>query len=129
MSKAFDPLHPPLMLSKLRAYGFKENTLNLLCFYLTDRQSQTGSRNKHLAHCEQGMPPGICPRSPFYGTSSKMTSLTKLNRMSACTQTTTRNGRGSYEGQVITCNVMQKRHPDGTKSTCLKETFPNTRPC
>lgn len=64
MSKTFDSLHPPLMLSKLRAYGFEENTLNLLRFYLTDCQSQTGSRNKYLAHCEQGMPPGICPRSP-----------------------------------------------------------------
>ena len=30
MSKAFDSLHPPLMLSKLQAYGFEENTLNPL---------------------------------------------------------------------------------------------------
>ena len=30
MFKAFDSLHPPLMLSKLQAYGFEENTLNLL---------------------------------------------------------------------------------------------------
>ncbi|KAL9964377.1 hypothetical protein ACROYT_G028008 [Oculina patagonica] len=30
MSKAFDSLHPRLMLNKLRAYGFEENTVNLL---------------------------------------------------------------------------------------------------
>ena len=65
MSKAFDSLHPPLMLSKLRAYGFEENTLNLLRFYLTDRQNgvKLGPVTS-LAYCEQGMPPGICPRSP-----------------------------------------------------------------
>lgn len=40
MFKAFDSLHPPLMLSKLHVYGFEENTLNLLRSYLTDRQSR-----------------------------------------------------------------------------------------
>ena len=40
MSKAFDSLHPTLMLSKLRAYGFEENSLNLLRSYLTDRQNR-----------------------------------------------------------------------------------------
>ena len=38
MSKAFDSLHPSVMLSRLRAYGFEENTLNLLRSHLTDRQ-------------------------------------------------------------------------------------------
>ena len=40
MSTAFDSLHPPLMLRKLRAYGFEENTLNLLRFYRTDRRNR-----------------------------------------------------------------------------------------
>ena len=38
MSKAFDSLHPPLLLSKFRAYGFRENTVQLLNSYLTDRK-------------------------------------------------------------------------------------------
>ncbi len=29
MSKAFDSMHPALLLSKLRAYGFEENHINL----------------------------------------------------------------------------------------------------
>jgi len=33
MSKAFDSLHPPLMLSKLKAYGFEDNAINLLRSY------------------------------------------------------------------------------------------------
>ena len=33
MSKAFDSLHPPLMLCKLKAYGFKDRALDLLCSY------------------------------------------------------------------------------------------------
>ena len=33
MSKAFDSLHPPLMLSKLKAYGFEDNVINLLRSY------------------------------------------------------------------------------------------------
>ena len=40
MSTAFDSLHPPLMLRRLRAYGFEENTLNLLRFYRTDRRNR-----------------------------------------------------------------------------------------
>ena len=63
MSKAFDSLHPSLMLSRMRAYGFEENTLNLLRSYLTDRQNSVklGPVTNKLAHCEQGMPPGIFP--------------------------------------------------------------------
>ena len=34
MSKAFDSLHPPLMLCKLKAYGFQEKALDLLCSYM-----------------------------------------------------------------------------------------------
>ena len=40
MSKAFDSMHPALLLSKLRAYGFEENLLNLLCSYLCDRSNR-----------------------------------------------------------------------------------------
>ena len=37
MSKAFDSLYPPLLLSKLKAYGFENNTVRLLESYLCDR--------------------------------------------------------------------------------------------
>ena len=36
MSKAFDSLHPPLLLSKLNAYGFESSTVRLLESYLCD---------------------------------------------------------------------------------------------
>ena len=39
MFKPFDSLHPSLMLSRLLAYSFEENTLNLLRSYLPDRQN------------------------------------------------------------------------------------------
>ena len=34
MSKAFDSMHPVLLLSKLRAYGFQESLIRLLRSYL-----------------------------------------------------------------------------------------------
>ena len=39
MSKAFDSLHPPLLLSKLKAYGFEDNTIKLFESYLRDREN------------------------------------------------------------------------------------------
>ena len=40
MSKAFDSMHPALLLSKLRAYGFEENFIDLLCSYLCGRSNR-----------------------------------------------------------------------------------------
>ena len=40
MSKAFDSLHRPLMLSKLRAYGFSGHALKLLRSYFTERKNR-----------------------------------------------------------------------------------------
>ena len=37
MPKAFDSLHPPLLLSKLNAHGFESSTVRLLESYLCDR--------------------------------------------------------------------------------------------
>ena len=40
MSKAFDLLHPPLLLSKLEEYGFRESAIQLLNSYLNERKYQ-----------------------------------------------------------------------------------------
>ena len=60
MSKAFDSLHPPLLLSKLKAYGFQEGTIQLLNSYLCDRKyrvkigSHTSSSRTIIRGCPQG---------------------------------------------------------------------------
>ena len=38
LSKAFHSLHPPLLLSKLRAYGFQNSAVKLLISYLSDQK-------------------------------------------------------------------------------------------
>ena len=48
MSKAFDSMHPALLLSKLRAYGSEENLLNLLHSYLCDRSNRVKLTKKFL---------------------------------------------------------------------------------
>ena len=40
MSKAFDSLHPPLLINKLRAYGFSNNWLALMRSYFTNRKNR-----------------------------------------------------------------------------------------
>ena len=40
MSKAFDSLHPPLLIKKLRAYGFSNNSLALMRSYFTNRKNR-----------------------------------------------------------------------------------------
>ena len=39
-SKAFDSLHPSLMISKLKAYGFSEESLSLMRSYFSSRQNR-----------------------------------------------------------------------------------------
>ena len=40
MSKAFDSLHPPLLLSKRKAYGLQDNVVELLKSYLSNRKNR-----------------------------------------------------------------------------------------
>ena len=130
MSKTFDSLHPPLMLSKLRAYGFEENTLNLLRFYLTDRQNRvqlgpvTSNWNTVNRGCSQGSALGLLLWNIF---ENDLTYEIKsdVSMYADDHQKWERILRKSSHHLL----VMQKRHPDSTKSSCLKETFPNTRPC
>ena len=60
ISKAFDSLHPPLLLSKLEAYGFQESAIQLLNSYLNERKYQVKigrhvSSSRFVSHgCPQG---------------------------------------------------------------------------
>ena len=60
MSKAFDSMHPALLLSKLRAYGFEENFINLLHSYLCGRSNRVklASRKHSWKRVNQGCPQG-----------------------------------------------------------------------
>ena len=40
LSKAFDSINHDLLLAKLKAYGFSENALKLMCSYLNDRRQE-----------------------------------------------------------------------------------------
>ena len=53
MSKAFDSLHPSLMINKLKAYGFSEESLSLMRSYLfqSTKQSQTKWSHQQLEGC------------------------------------------------------------------------------
>ena len=41
MSKVFDSLHSPLLIAKLRAYGFSDEALGLMQSYLCERKCRT----------------------------------------------------------------------------------------
>ena len=58
MWKAFDSMHPALLLSKLRAYGFEENFINLLRSYLCGRSNRVklASRKNSWKRVNQGCP-------------------------------------------------------------------------
>ena len=45
MSKAFDCLHYPLLLAKLRGYGFHESSINLMQAYFMDRYNRVRVRD------------------------------------------------------------------------------------
>ena len=60
MSKAFDSLYPPLLLSKLKAYGFENSTVWLLESYLCDRnyRAKTGDLLSSSRTVNRGCPQG-----------------------------------------------------------------------
>ena len=63
MSKAFDSLDSPLLLSKLKAYGFQESALQLLHSYLHDRKYRV-KLGSHVSTCRMvssGCPQGSSP--------------------------------------------------------------------
>ena len=60
MSKAFDSLHLPLLLSKLKAYGFQESAVQLLHSYLHDQKYRVklGSHVSTSRMVSRGCPQG-----------------------------------------------------------------------
>ena len=60
MSKAFDSLSPPLLLNKLKAYGFSENALDLLRSYFHERKNRVrmGSTTTEWKETRRGCPQG-----------------------------------------------------------------------
>ena len=60
MSKAFDSLHPPLLLSKLKAYGFEDGLIQLLKSYLSDRYNRVKMGNQVSSYrlVNRGCPQG-----------------------------------------------------------------------
>ncbi|CAB4038116.1 Hypothetical predicted protein, partial [Paramuricea clavata] len=53
MSKAFDSLHPTLLLAKLKAYGFTQNALDLMKSYFKERMNRTKMRQNDLFYVER----------------------------------------------------------------------------
>ena len=91
MSKAFDSLHPLLLLSKLKAYGFQDGTIQLLDSYLCNRKyrikicSHTSSSRTISRGC-----PRALPWVHWCGIYFKTIYPFLLNRACQCTQTTIR---------------------------------------
>ena len=42
LSKAFDSLHPPLLLAKLKAYGFEDCAIALMRSYFSEKWNELG---------------------------------------------------------------------------------------
>ena len=60
MSKAFGSLSPPLLLNKLKAYGFSVNALDLLRSYFHERKNRVrmGSTTTEWKETRRGCPQG-----------------------------------------------------------------------
>ena len=78
MSKAFDSLHLPLLLSKLRAYGFHDSAVRLLNSYLCNRKYclKLGSHVSSCRMVSQGCTQSALLYARYNGISSRMTYLT-----------------------------------------------------
>ena len=47
MSKAFDSLYPPLLINKLKAYGFSNNSLALMRSYFINRKKSSKDKSRN----------------------------------------------------------------------------------
>ena len=91
-SKAFDSLYPPLLINKLRAYGFSDNSLTLMRSYFTNRKNRVRISQEKASDwyatmrgCPQGSAFG-----PFSGASFKTTYTSPpMKIVYSCTRMTT----------------------------------------
>ena len=60
MSKAFDCMYHPLLLAKLKAYNFDEQSLKLMKSYFTNRYNRVklGNTTSYWQHVDRGCPQG-----------------------------------------------------------------------
>ena len=65
LSKAFDTINHNLLLAKLKAYGFSNKSLALMCSYLKNRKQRTQIRNNYFSS-EKNIIPGV-PQRPIDG--------------------------------------------------------------
>ena len=85
MSKAFDSLHPSLMINKLKAYGFSEESLSLMRSYFSNRQNRVklngimSSWKDAVRGCPQGSSFGPLPWNIFQ---NDMTSIVNNESLS-----------------------------------------------
>ena len=49
LSKAFDTLHPNLLIAKLVTYGFERESLSFMKSYLSDRQQRVRVNNNFIS--------------------------------------------------------------------------------
>ena len=132
MSKAFDSLHPQFMLNKLRAYGFEENTINLLRSYLSNQQnrtrmgSQTSSWQVVNRGCPQGSATRICHKDLPLLWNIFQNDLAYEIKSNLSMHA---DDHQIYEaGKDLANTRMLKKLPNGLKTTCLKVTVVNTKP-
>ena len=75
ISKAFDSLHPALMIQKLKAYSFSEASQNLMRSFFEHRRNRVKLQEADSAWKEQKKGAHKAPPSGLYsGTCSKMIS-------------------------------------------------------
>ena len=131
MSKAFDSLHPPLMLNKLRAYGFAENTVNLLRSYLSNRQNRIrlGSLTSSWQVVNRGCPQGSA-LGPLLWNIFQNDLAYEINLNLSMYA----DDHQIYETGKDLANVKSslsrdaEKHLNGMKTTCSRVTIVNTKP-
>jgi len=124
MTKAFDSLHPPLMLNKLRAYGFAENTVNLPRSYLSHRIN----RIRQVVHrgCPQGSALGqllwnIFQNYQAYEINLNFSMYADDHKIYEVKEGISQTSSHHLAG-------MQKKHLNDMKTTCSRVTIVNTKP-
>ena len=75
MSKAFDSLHPPLLINKLKAYGFSDCATDLLRSYFSERKNRVrlGTEITSEWKKQPEAVPKVLPLAPSCGTFFKTT--------------------------------------------------------